>query len=165
MIDSSEYGHRVALPISKQQFNRLGERIAAGDPPAREDLTQLNQVLRAYQAILDTVEEQLAGIGLDRVRGPRGHQVRHYLVVFDRRSGAVVRFQEFSNADDALTARFDAENEYADNADIEVVVLGASSKDSLLKTHARYFKGTLEIASSALTRLRRFEAASQARVA
>ncbi|MFC7273432.1 hypothetical protein ACFQS1_05515 [Paractinoplanes rhizophilus] len=54
----------MALPISKQQFNRLGERIAAGDPPAREDLTQLNQVLRAYQAILDTVEEQLAGIGL-----------------------------------------------------------------------------------------------------
>ena len=91
--------------------------------------------------------------------------MRHYLVVFDRRSGAVVQFQEFGVADEAMTARFDAENEYADNSDIEVVVLGASSKDALLKTHARYFKGTLELASSALSKLRRFEAASRVRAA
>lgn len=54
----------MPLPISKQQLNKLGERIAASDPPDKKDLLLLNQVLRAYQAILVTVEDQLALIGL-----------------------------------------------------------------------------------------------------
>ncbi|WP_067495802.1 hypothetical protein [Actinoplanes sp. TFC3] len=54
----------VPLPISKQKLNKLGERIAASDPPAKEDLQLLNDVLRAYQSILVTVEEQLALIEL-----------------------------------------------------------------------------------------------------
>lgn len=44
----------------------------------------------------------------------------HYLVVFDRRSGTIVQFQEFGVSDEALTARFNAENQHADNTDIEV---------------------------------------------
>lgn len=64
LIDSGVYFLRVPLPISKQQLNKLGERIAANDPPAKEDLQRLNDVLRAYQAILVTVEEQLALVGL-----------------------------------------------------------------------------------------------------
>jgi hypothetical protein len=91
--------------------------------------------------------------------------VKHYLVVFNRRSGSIVRFSEFSQANDALTARFDAETEFADDADIEVVVLGAASKDALLRTHARYFHGACEMAGSALSKLRSYEANSRVRVA
>ncbi|MET3424431.1 hypothetical protein BJ973_003643 [Actinoplanes tereljensis] len=54
----------MPLPISKKQLSKLGDRIAAGDPPAKEDLAQLKEVLRAYQAILDAVEEQLVAIDL-----------------------------------------------------------------------------------------------------
>jgi ppGpp synthetase/RelA/SpoT-type nucleotidyltranferase len=54
----------VPLPISKQQLNKLGQRIAASETPTGEDAQQLNNVLRAYQAILVTVEEQLAALGL-----------------------------------------------------------------------------------------------------
>ena len=91
--------------------------------------------------------------------------MNHYLVVFDRRLGSIVRFEEFSQANDALTARFDAEAEFADNGDIEVVVLGAGSPEDLRRTHARYFQSAREIAVSALTELRKHEAKSQARLA
>ncbi|MEU4381255.1 hypothetical protein [Micromonospora echinofusca] len=50
--------------MSKQQLTKLGERIAASDPPAAEDLALLNQVIRAYQEILLTVEGKLAEMGL-----------------------------------------------------------------------------------------------------
>lgn len=91
--------------------------------------------------------------------------MKHYLVVFNRRSGSIVRFSEFAQANEALTARFDAESEFFDDADIEVVVLGASSKDALRRTHARYFQGAREMAGSALGKLRNFEATSSVRMA
>lgn len=90
---------------------------------------------------------------------------RYYLVVFDRSLGSIVRFKEFPQADDALTARFDAEAEFAENGDIEVVVLGAKSPDDLRRTHARYFQSAREIAAGALSELRKHEAKSRARLA
>lgn len=91
--------------------------------------------------------------------------MNHYLVVFNRRSGSIVRFSEFPQANDALTARFDAESEFVDDADIEVVVLGAASKDALMRTHARYFQDAREMAGNALIKLRSYEAGSRTRLA
>lgn len=91
--------------------------------------------------------------------------MKHYLVVFNRRSGSIVRFSEFDQANDALTARFDAEAEFVDDSDIEVVVLGAASEDALRRTHARYFQGAREMAGSALGKLRKYEADSRVRLA
>lgn len=54
----------VGLPISKQKLNQLGERLAASDPPHDQDLDLLNDIIRAYQAILGQVEEQLSDLGL-----------------------------------------------------------------------------------------------------
>lgn len=87
--------------------------------------------------------------------------MRHYLVVFDRRSGLIVRFREFAQAGEALTARFDAETEFMDDGEIEVVVLGAASEEALRRTHSRYFQGVREMAGNALGRLRMLEAGSQ----
>ncbi len=67
--------------------------------------------------------------------------MNHYLVVFDRSSGKVLRRQRFNVRGDALEARFAEERRHRDDGNIEVVVLGASSWDALVRTHARYFKG------------------------
>jgi hypothetical protein len=90
--------------------------------------------------------------------------VKHYLLVFNRRASSIVRFSEFAQASEALTARFDAEAMYSDNRDIEVVVLGANSDAALRRTHARYFQGTKEMADTALSELHKSESAHQARI-
>jgi hypothetical protein len=77
---------------------------------------------------------------------------QHYLLIYDRRQGKVIRSIEFSRADAALTARFDAEREFSGQPEIEVVVLGADSRQELTRTHSRYFKDVYELAHIALAR-------------
>ena len=66
--------------------------------------------------------------------------MNHYLVVFDRSKGVVVRHHAYPGRVEALEARFAAEREFRDDPDIEVVVLGGSSWAAVKRTHARYFK-------------------------
>jgi hypothetical protein len=79
-------------------------------------------------------------------------EMRNFLVVYNRREGQIVRRRSFGEPQRALIARFEAEREFRDDPDIEVVVLGAESWDSLARTHARYFKGVRELAEDALAR-------------
>lgn len=74
--------------------------------------------------------------------------MNHYLVVFDRPKGTVLRHKLYSDRNEALEARFAAEREHHGNPDIEVVVLGAQSWDALKRTHGRYFKGFDQLAAS-----------------
>ena len=78
--------------------------------------------------------------------------MQHFLVIYDRRAGEIVRHQRFHTPTPALAARFEAEREFRDDPDIEVVVLGAESWDALKLTHSRYFKGVQELAGAALER-------------
>jgi hypothetical protein len=48
--------------------------------------------------------------------------------------------QTYRQSDEALRARFAAEDEFRGNPDIEIVVLGARSWQALERTHSRYFK-------------------------
>jgi hypothetical protein len=73
--------------------------------------------------------------------------VSHFLLVYDRRRGELLRKQAYSTDSDALRARFAAEHEFAGRAEIEVVVLSAESEDDLSVTHGRYFVGLDELAS------------------
>ena len=75
--------------------------------------------------------------------------MNHYLVVFDRSKGEMLRLQRFSDRDDALHARFAEERERRGEPDIEVVVLGAISGESLRRTHGRYFKDFEQLAAGA----------------
>jgi hypothetical protein len=75
--------------------------------------------------------------------------MNHYLIVFDRSKGDVIRCEQFSGRSEALKARFDAERDFRDNGDIEVVVLGANSPDALKRTHSRYFKGLGQLVRAA----------------
>jgi len=75
--------------------------------------------------------------------------MNHYLVVFERSKGTILRRQRYSDRNEALNARFAAEREHRGDPDIEVVVLGARSWEALKRTHGRYFKGFGQLASSA----------------
>lgn len=65
--------------------------------------------------------------------------MRHFLVIYDRRGGRIVRRQAYRAAAEALRARFAAEREFHGQSDIEVVVLGGESWRSVERTHSRYF--------------------------
>jgi hypothetical protein len=77
----------------------------------------------------------------------------HYLVVYDRRRGKIIRHGSYDDSGRALAARFSAEREYRGQPEIEVVVLSAESWEALAHTHARYFKGAQELAEATLSRL------------
>jgi hypothetical protein len=76
----------------------------------------------------------------------------HYLVIYDRRAGKIIRHHQYADPQIALTARFAAEREFREQQEIEIVVLGADSWDALKLTHSRYFKPVQELADAALNR-------------
>jgi hypothetical protein len=78
--------------------------------------------------------------------------MQHYLLIYDRRAGKIIRHRHFRTSAPALAARFDAEREFHDNPDIEVVVLGAESWEALSRTHSRYFKDVPALARDVLKR-------------
>ena len=72
----------------------------------------------------------------------------YYLLVFDRRRGQLVEMvREFSDATEAMRARLfrEANPQELRSSDIEVVVLGAASREALEKTHSRYFGAPQEL--------------------
>jgi ppGpp synthetase/RelA/SpoT-type nucleotidyltranferase len=61
----------MPLPVTKGEFNRLGDRLIAHDRPSEADLAQLRAVLSAYQQVLEQVKGQLHNLGFaptDRVK-------------------------------------------------------------------------------------------------
>ena len=73
--------------------------------------------------------------------------VMHFLLVFDRLHGRLLSVRAFDDHRQALVERFRAEREHRTDADIEVVVLTASSQDALRRTHARYFESVSTLAT------------------
>jgi hypothetical protein len=73
--------------------------------------------------------------------------MKHFLVVFDRSRGVVLREEPFDDSAEALKERFRTEKLHRADPDIEVVVLSAASKEALRRTHARYFLTVSELAS------------------
>lgn len=76
--------------------------------------------------------------------------MRNFLVVYNRRTGKS-EVQEFPEGcgREAIRQRFAQERAHHGDPDIEVVVLGSSSRDELLKTHSRYFRSAREILENA----------------
>jgi predicted amidophosphoribosyltransferase len=72
--------------------------------------------------------------------------LKHFLLVYNRRTGETVVQQEFSAAEgrQAVRARFQLERELRGHDDIEIVVLTGTSLASLRKTHSRYFSGATD---------------------
>lgn len=73
-------------------------------------------------------------------------QLKHFLIFFDRSQGEIVRMDVFDEdqADEAAAAYTAAEQDHAheihgSNPDLEIVLLGAESEQTLMQTHAHYF--------------------------
>jgi hypothetical protein len=72
--------------------------------------------------------------------------VSHFLVVYDRAEGELLRLERHDSASTAMQARFRAEAEMRGRKEVEVVALTAASEDDLKRTHGRYFLGLDELA-------------------
>jgi hypothetical protein len=76
--------------------------------------------------------------------------MKFFLVAYGRRHGRLLDMQEFREDERAraLEERFKREVKERNRPDVEVVLLGAESREDLERTHARYFKTLEEIAAS-----------------
>lgn len=63
----------------------------------------------------------------------------HWLIVYRRSAGTLERCDEYVDGRQALADRFTLEREHRGDPDVEVVVLGADSLETLKVTHGRYF--------------------------
>lgn len=84
--------------------------------------------------------------------------VPYFLLVYARTEGRLLREEPFDDHREALVARFEEERAHRGDDNIEVVVLGADSREAMRNTHARYFHNIGEMASSGLTLLREQQA-------
>lgn len=53
----------MVLPITKGEFNRLGDRLIAGEKPSEADLKDLAAVLAVYQEVLERAKSHLRDLG------------------------------------------------------------------------------------------------------
>lgn len=79
--------------------------------------------------------------------------MKHFLLIYDRGEGRVLRRKAFRNSPEALRARFSAEREFRGQQEVEVVVLGGESWKAIERTHSRYFNGVQDLAQAGLNRM------------
>lgn len=65
--------------------------------------------------------------------------IKHFLVIYDIEGGVanVRRFEHDYEA--AVSAYNEAEHEHREDSNVEVVLLGSDSYETLLRTHSSYF--------------------------
>jgi hypothetical protein len=69
----------------------------------------------------------------------------HFLLIYDRVSGKLLRREQFATDAEALAARFAAEAEYGVQPDIEILAVSAASEAALMRSHGRYFLTSQEL--------------------
>lgn len=73
-------------------------------------------------------------------------RIQHFLLVFDHGSGHLIHTESYGeDADTALAAYSSTEADYGDRKDIEVVLIGSDSFETVKRTHANYFDGTVAV--------------------
>lgn len=79
--------------------------------------------------------------------------MKHFLVVYDRSRSELVSCTEFDDGREAMMGRFALEREHPPGTPLEIVVLSAQSLDGVHRTHARYFRSTVELVGDLKARL------------
>ena len=64
----------------------------------------------------------------------------NFLIVFDHDTGRQISLEEFYNTAEAIKAYSEREEQYEDDARVEVVLLGAGSIRAIRVTHSNYFR-------------------------
>lgn len=65
----------------------------------------------------------------------------HYLLVYDLHAQRLVSEQAFSDGAVAASAYADLERQHRADQDYEIVLVGADSLETIMKTHGQYFEG------------------------
>ncbi|MBF6604847.1 MAG: hypothetical protein IVW53_04605 [Chloroflexi bacterium] len=68
----------------------------------------------------------------------------HFLVVYNGRERRIERREVFHDEERAIAAYTAAEGEYRGRAEVEVVLLGSDSLETLRQTHGVYFESGSE---------------------
>lgn len=63
----------------------------------------------------------------------------HFLLVFDHAKGVLIHQEQFADATKAAEAYSDAEEDHRGEPDLEIVLVGADSIDTIRLTHGHYF--------------------------
>lgn len=83
--------------------------------------------------------------------------LKHFLLVFDHAAGQLLSHVEFGDVEAALRAYERAEASYDLSSNIEVVLVGSDSLETVRETHANYFDGTAALAKALVTILGRVQ--------
>ncbi len=72
--------------------------------------------------------------------------IQHFLLVFDHSRGELIELAEFGDDGDRAVARYaEKEQEYQGRKDIDIVLVGSDSLETVRLTPANYFNGTAAI--------------------
>jgi hypothetical protein len=67
--------------------------------------------------------------------------LQHFLLIFDHSQDKLVSADSFKSAAEALQAYSKAEREHAEAKNLEIVLIGSDSIETVQRTHANYFEG------------------------
>lgn len=65
--------------------------------------------------------------------------LRHFLLVYDLAAQRLIEQQEFSDGNEASVAYAALERKFKERTDLEIVLVGADSIETIKRTHAHYF--------------------------
>jgi hypothetical protein len=65
----------------------------------------------------------------------------HFLIVYDHAEQQLRELHEFTDAEKAAAAYADLERRHRDERNLEIVLVGADSIDTIRQTHGNYFDG------------------------
>lgn len=71
------------------------------------------------------------------------NKMLHFLLVYDHAQQRLVREETFEDSTAATDAYADAERDVRERRDLEIVLVGADSIETIRQTHASYFDGTV----------------------
>lgn len=75
-----------------------------------------------------------------------GDKIQHFLIVFDHQAAKMLELREFGENSDAAVAAYAAkEEELRDHQDVEIVLIGSDSLETVKLTHANYFDGSVAV--------------------
>ena len=70
--------------------------------------------------------------------------MKHFLLIFDHKNRVLEATQEFHDGGDAARAYAVAERAAGDRPDVEIVLVGSDSLDTIKRTHGQYFNDVPE---------------------
>lgn len=72
--------------------------------------------------------------------------VQHFLLVFDHKLARLVHEKDFgTNSDAAVRAYSEMERKYRDEPNMDILLVGSDSIETVRLTHANYFDGTASV--------------------